>query len=399
MQYSREPRTCIGSGALLLAGLLALTGCAVETGELDADQASRSQALQCSPSGPGCPWNNPMARHATGNVANDIDHRKSPALLTAEAGGLTISTDTSNRYRTLAWHTVPAATWGSYGTKQFSSRPTITYRENDASGLTGFVMGGKATDNTLWTSAGRYSAFANPPANPVAVEAWTQVSTTAYTVNGSPALGTNPSAMVMIFMGDDRRTVYAHTRDLPYVGNSWSARITGPTLPSGWSVYGAPGILFQGVTFTIVVHAENATRTSDRLYATHFYAAGPSGPENFSSNIGTAPGVWTQLPSLGIIDGDPAITYHPEHGYTIYFRRGSNLMQTSAAYFADWGDNPVLEVDDGGVSFTESPAASAERAMATNVGKHTVVMRSPEAPPVTGKLYLTMSQTDNQVLP
>ena len=262
-------------------------------------------------------------------------------------------------------------------------------RENDASGQPGFVVAGKATDNKIYASAGIMSPGAATQLNPSAATAFAAVSNTVYSTNGAPALasgGFGSNSVVLTFMGDDNRTIYAHVRPFPYLTSSWTSRITGPQLPSGWTAIGAPSLARLPVTMQIVVHARNAFG-SDRLFTTHFYADG----QFFSNGIGSPASSWTMLPSMGTIDSDPALTFHDQHGLTVYFRRGTQMMQTGEPL----GSNPVLAVKPNeNIQFAGSPAALANWAFESQNGRHTMIARS-----TNNRLYNGTTMMDASIIP
>jgi hypothetical protein len=218
-------------------------------------------------------------------------------------------------------------------------------------------------------------------------------------------MSSNPSSALIVFMGTDNRTIYAHARDIPYLSSSWSARIAGPTLPTGWTVTGTPTVAFAGLTFHIVVRAKNGNST--RLYMTHFYAAGAAGSEYFS-NVYASPALsWTALPSLGAIDSDPSLTFHVDHGFTIYFLRGTQIMQTSAASTPlNFGQSPIMAVYPArGVAFTEAPAAVGYWGFESQGGRHTVIGRTYVPPPPPGqpaaasRMYYGQTNSDGRIIP
>ena len=261
----------------------------------------------------------------------------------------------------------------------------------DVSGTSGFVVAGKgSSDNKIYASPGIMAPAEEFQENPTPAGPFTAVSNTAYSVGGAPALasgGFGTNSVVMVFMGDDNRTIYGHVRPIPYLQNSWTSRITGPQLPSGWTAVGAPAIARLPVTFQIVVHARNAFQ-QHRLFETHFFGDG----QYFSNNIGSPSPSWVQLPSMGTIDGDPALTYSDTHGLTVYFRRGTQIMQTGGFPLVS---NPVLAVKPNeGIQFASSPAAIANWAFESQNGTHTVIART-----TSNQLYDGTTMVDELVVP
>lgn len=362
-------RRVLGSVAMLL-----LAGCGgeIDAGDDFSDTGTVSQALRCKDGNgnpindPNCPWK----YWALLDPATDITHTKSPALC-AKTTALTVSVDTNNRYRTLQWHLVKASNWGSYGSRKFASNPTCAIREDSAPGQAGFVLAGKGTDGKLYASPGTMAPAANPQNNPTADAPWAAVSSIEYDASaGHPALANGPSGsgdiLALTFMGNDNRTIYAHSRKLPYTQNSWSSRITGPQLPSGWTAVDAPAVTRTVMTIQIVVYAVNGSQ--ERLFMTHFDGSG------FSGGIPGSSASWQMLASVGDIDSSPALTFSSQHGTTVYFRRNGQIMQTSGYPL---GSNPVLAVKpDAGLSFTGSPTATFGWQYESQGGAHIVMART-----------------------
>lgn len=365
-------RACgrLGAMAMLLAGC---------SGEMDvgdylsdtAETGTVSQALRCTDGNedpindPNCPWK----YWAPLSPTTDITHTMSPAIC-AKTTALTISVDTNGRYRTLQWHSVLASSWGNYGTRTFASNPTCAFREDSASGQPGFVLAGKGTDGKLYASPGTMAPAAIPQSNPTADAPWAAVSSTVYNTAGYPALAPSYSyrgdSVMLTFMGDDSRTIYAHVRDLPYTQNSWTSRITGPQLPSGWAVLGAPAVAKLPMTVQIVVYASNGSQ--ERLFTTHFDGLG------FSGGVPGSPASWQMLASVGDIDSAPSLTYSSPHGLTVYFRRDGQIMQTGGYPL---GSTPVLAVKpDEGLSFASAPAGHFGWQYESQGGAHLVVART-----------------------
>jgi hypothetical protein len=272
-------------------------------------------------------------------------------------------------------------------------------REDDASGEAGFVVAGKSTDNKIYASAGIMSPENYPQLNPYRVPGsagdFKLVGNTTYTTGGEPALAMSnnafQSSVLIAFMGDDRR-IYGKVRPLPYLSNSWSPKITGPQLPTGWTPVGAPTIATTIVTFQILVHAINADGSQHRLFETHFYGQSFSGPS------GVPEPVWAMLPNMGRIDGSPSLTYHNTHGLTVYFLRldpstnTGQIMQTGG-----WplGSNPVLAVKpNAGINFVSSPSAIANWGFESQNGRHSVTART-----TSNQLYTAVTMMDDTVVP
>jgi hypothetical protein len=193
--------------------------------------------------------------------------------------------------------------------------------------------------------------------------------------------------MVMVLMGDDARTIYAHVRAIPYVANSWSTRITGPVLPLGWTAVGPPAMVVHPVTFYIVVHARNGAQTQDRLFATHFYGPG----QIFSAATGVPPGSWQELQQLGAMStGGPSLTYSPL-GTTYWFRLGGEIREITAPF----ASSTLLPVAPSkGHIYASDPSASWGWSSDSQGGFYHVVART------TGnRLVIANSNTDSSLGP
>lgn len=376
------------SGTLALA---LLAGCSAAEAVPEGESETSAEALRCGDplnDDPNCPWRN-WTRLLPANQV-DITHTSAPALCAApSAGWLAISVDSDSRYRTLQFHGVGGVnrgpSWGAYGTRTFTSKPACAIRESVSPGSNGcpssggacpgFVVAGKS-DGLIYANLGTMAlnAAPNPQPNPHHVGSFSAVSNTAYTNAdaGLPALASRADyAIALALMGDDNR-VYVHHRPLPYtgLGHYWSARVTGPQLPANWTARGAPAIVTLPWTFQIVVHAQN--NGSHRLYSTHFYMTGKKAG-HFSNEIGSPSQTWTQLAVTGDISDGPALTYsNSDVGVSLYFRRGTEFMQTSGMPLGSYPLLPVRPAE--GRQFASSPAATG--GIYYDQGLHVVIGRT-----------------------
>jgi hypothetical protein len=375
---------------LLGAALSAIAvgcGATVENEPPGGELGTSAQALRCvgDPSNPNCPWKGEWSQLLPENDT-DITHTWGPALCSSTPGWMAVSVDNQNRFRVLQWSPLNRGPdWGFYGSSRtWRSKPTCAMREDYATGRPGFVIAGKlrsndGNNNKIMASAGAMAPSAqfpdNPTPEPGAAGAFAPVSNTTYSSGGLPALGSmlddfGGGAVVVAFMGDDARTIYAHNRNLPYHEHGWSTRITGPVLPGSWRVVYAPTVARHPQTFQIVIHARNQTTGADALFQTHFYTNGDN-VAHFSNEIGSPVVAWTQLASVGTIDDDPWITNSSAHGVTAYFKRGTQIMETSLPSYA----GSVLAVKPiNGVQFGSSPAATANTPF--DMGTHVVIART-----------------------
>jgi hypothetical protein len=330
----------------------------------------------------------------------DITHTSSPAVCGAIAQpGLVserlaiISVDSASHYRTIELYAPGApefsTSWGNYGTKTFASKPACVMRENESGqnnpDAPGFVLAGRGSatgDHYLYASRGIFTALGTftPP---VPLEAWARVdSNNKYDVNGSPSVATDGvnavgSNLVMVVMGDDNRTIYAYVRSLPYTSHSWSARITGPLLPTGTTAVSAPSIDFiQGFVYIFHIVVRATTNGQTKLYETYFVADGSGLGGHFSDIKVHPPGFWAALPVTGPISGDPVISYSPNlalyqqtmNAETLFFTSGTQIKQTSGfASSTPLGTLPVLAIQNMGIpSVTSSPGVVADPGLERN---------------------------------
>jgi hypothetical protein len=333
----------------------------------------------------------------------DITHTSSPAV----CGEITtphevserlaiFSVDNQSHFRTieLSEAGVPqfSTSWGNYGTKTFASKPTCAMREfenapnNPTAG--GFVLAGRGSatnDHYLYASRGVFAA-AGTNSPPAPLEAFARVDSNnndKYDVNGFPALATDGvnavgNNLAMVFMGDDNRTIYAHVHQLPYTTSTyhWSARITGPVLPSGTTAVGTPSIDFAvgwAYFFHVVVRAVSGGHTS--FYETYFNANGTGGG-SFIDSTGGPYATWKQLPVTGTISSDPAVIYSPNLAYyqqtlnaeTLFYTSGTQIEQTNGFCTSTWfGLLPILAIQQTGItSVSSSPAAVPDPGLERN---------------------------------
>lgn len=310
---------------------------------------------------------------------------------------MAVTVDTGSHYRILQFaDPATAGTWDAYGNKQFVSKPACAMRDNGVYRGTagaGFVIAGKASDGTIYTAAGTMAPVSYPQSNGGANEVFTAVGSDKYTTGGSPALGGGNeqvgtgSMIALVVMGTDSQTIYAYARPLPYLSHAWSSRVQGPKLPTGWSAVGAPAIVELPITFAIVVHAHNSQTNKEGFFYT--YIAANTSPPVFSNAIGSPSSSWAQLPlSLQAgqtVNDDPALTSDSTYGLTLWFRSGSQIVETAAATVPTLGTNPPLAIKPAdGVSFASAPAATA--GVTFEEGQYVVLAR--RSPDSTGASHL-----------
>jgi hypothetical protein len=409
MKSEHEIRGLVTGGnqtvlAASIALLAAAAGCAgpAQGNTAGEPAATVAQALRCrddgivgDPLSGDCPWRTPWSRVLPQNRV-DISHAWAPAMLSSDTGWLVFSVDTTNHYRMLQMRPVgptsASPSWGTYGpTRTWKSKPALAHRENSSTGLPGFVVAGKLNDNTVVTSSGIMAASSNTLGTPTPDKAFEVVEANrTYSTGGLPAIteynAFGVDGLVVTFMGDDGH-IYAHTRSIPYNTNHWSARITGPALPSGWSAVYGPAISAEYAPnlLAILIHARNGS--TDAFFLTHFVYT-PS-QAAFANEIGSPAQVWTQIASVGAISDDPTFTMSPSAGLTAYYRRGTQIVETG---WTPDPHHPVLPVAPStGIQFSSSPGATGDRFY--DQGTHLVVARAGT------QLYWIESNSDDHLDP
>jgi hypothetical protein len=223
----------------------------------------------------------------------------------------------------------------------FASPPTCIMQRPYPNHDNLFVVAGKGTDNTLYAAEGNEVATydGSPPVNPNGTGAsgaiaWTQIGLTTYSGDyGRPALASNSSQVALFYINNNR--VYARYRALPYSSSSWAPMggKQGPLLP--YASGGVPGVVYlPGGTNKYVVFAR--TVGSDavvRVYYVYFDGT------NFESS-------WHGPIFIPYsVDSDLAAEHDPAYNaLTIYFRSGSNIIQTSVPDASAIGAYPFYPV-------------------------------------------------------
>jgi hypothetical protein len=106
---------------------------------------------------------------------------------------------------------------------------------------------------------------------------------------------------------------------------------------------------------------------------------------------------WTELPIAEPIDSSPALEYSPQlEAETIYFRRGSDYVQTSGyATAQQLGTLPINNVLPAALTFTGAPSAVAGYQL--EMGSHLMV--STYTTNNATKIVLLESQPDGDLIP
>jgi hypothetical protein len=394
-----------GTSLWALTCMLALCGGCSGAGANDGEHVgSRSSDLryvdpttgQVS-SNPTYPWCDEILGECDFNPAApaggaDITSTSAPAVCGGGTGGVASSPSrlvlfsvqsSTNVYRVMEFNSSSydpgefTASWGSYGARAFVSKPACTLRESQPNGQPGFVVAGKSLDSSIgkyriYASAGNFSVpQPSGPVNPTAAEAFTAVGSDTYTNGGSPALATGTTSgaqgVALVAMGDDNRTVYGYFRVLFYQANSWSARITGPVLPSGWTAAGSPSIDFVTGSFNLFHIVVRATSSGiSRLFETYFNPH--NGSPYFSNAAGSPSPSWAQLSITDTISSDPSLTYSQNLGAeTLVYLSGTQLKQTSGlCNVQELGTKPILALPTSGLSFSSAPASLADPGLERN---------------------------------
>ena len=399
-------------GAALAAGAalsLGAAGCGEMPGTGSAGDDSQvsgsSSALRCTadPTSGDCPWKGTWARLLPHNNI-DVTHNWAPTLIAGNPGWITFTVDSTNHYRMLQWHANGRGPqWDFFGPSNLTWNSRLAASlANDTLAQPTFVVAGKArssdaNNNRIMVSTGTMGASGQNPANPTQTTAFTLLDTNSahtYATNGLPALaashdGSGGGSMVVTYFDDNGTTIYAHHRQLPYATHSWTGRLTGPGLPSGWKVVYAPTIAYSFPVFHIVVHARNNTLNQDALYETYFYFDGTNA--FFSNETGSPVQGWKNQvvvpPSVGIND-DPWITVSSALGITAYFRSGTQIKET--AYQSPINYLPVNP--SAGISFASAPAGTGDYAF--DMGTQVIVART-----TSNQIYFHDTNQDSNLEP
>jgi hypothetical protein len=400
---------CGATLASSAAVLVAVAGCGAmpEGGAAgdDSQPGSTTSALRCTgdPTSGDCPWKGTWARLLPHNNV-DVVHNWAPTLIAGNPGWITFTVDSTNHYRVLQWHANGRGPqWDFFGPSNLTWNSRLAASlANDTLTQPTFVVAGKArssdaNNNRILVSTGVMGASGQNPNNPTQTTGFTLLDTNAshtYATGGLPALaarhdGSGGGAMVVTYFDDNGSTIYAHHRPLPYASNSWTGRITGPALPSGWKVVYAPTIAYSFPVFHIVVHARNNSTNQDALYETYFYSSGSS--VFFSNETGSPVQGWKNQvvvpPSVGIND-DPWITVSAALGITAYFRSGTQIKET--AYQSPINYLPVNP--SAGISFASAPAGTGDYAF--DMGTQVIVARTS-----SNQIYFHDTNNDGNLEP
>ncbi len=312
-----------------------------------------------------------------------------PAICgTHDWGSVAIAVDSSYRYEVLQLSSNNAPAWTNYGNGPFSSRPTCAVL--DATGPHTFLFAGlKSSDHKIYISQAKQgnngpigsnpTALSNPPFSAFSPA---PAGTTGPALASRMGLGNGIADHLMMAWvtpsGSTAGTVYASYTALPYnTMNAWT-NITGPQLPSGWTIVGAPTIaaIYNRVTWEVIVHAHNSSLNEDGFFQTYIYDRGSS--VYFCNALGNPALVWTgngplggtlspsTLSAMGVLGADPSLNFDTTLGYeTLYFIIGSTIWQTSGPL----GSNATHQVYPySSISFRSSPSFSGDTVLATNSG-------------------------------
>ncbi len=385
------------------AALALLSGCSGATAPGDSELGTSAQALRCydysgNPNNTDgdCAWRD-WSRLTPNNDQNvaGMQQEFAPALCGSEHGFLAVTADTGGHYHILQFDAPGVApSWASYGNRQFVAKPSCGQREDvvNSSGQTvgAFVIAGKSTDNKIYTSAGVMGA-PGPGNQGAPSEPFAAISSDTYSGGGNPTLAGSThdrtvSAMALVVV-DSNQVIWGYSRQLPYLSHSWSARVQGPKLPTGWAAVGAPAMVQLGLNYGIVVHAHNAGSHRDAFFYTYFFAV--QWPPAFSAAIpGSGPATWTQwaipLQAGQTISDDPALTADSTNGLTLWWRSNSQILETAAPNLQPPGSTPpilpAIAVKPGNtISFGSAPAALAGYTF--DEGMYVVVARDSTGSP------------------
>lgn len=257
--------------------------------------------------------------------------------------------------------------WAVFDGQTFVSAPACTTLATFAPVSTDpnlFVIAGKAVDNRIYTLVGTMtpSNFITPPSqstgDPPVASTWSQLGTSSYGIAGDavPALASSGSRVVIVFrarssIGPIQR-IYLHTGAIPF-SNSWSDRITAPSMPFGTTAVGTPAIAFIG-------NAENDLYDNKFVIMVRTQQNGLvwslfDGVSTFT-DLQPGPGTryWNDAFLPYSLISDPAVEWDPELNFlTLYYKTldqtpsgGPMILNTSVPDPGVLGFYPAYFIDE-----------------------------------------------------
>jgi hypothetical protein len=229
--------------------------------------------------------------------------------------------------------------WAKFGgaaaTRKFGGRPVCGFLPGTASPYPfilvakGATAPGGASDKRIYWAKGEWKINQNDGSSSLkALTQWAKIDDTQYSTNGNPVVATYGDQMVMAYLNDSGQ-IRANYWDA--VQGKFSATISGPNLPQGWTGVGSPAIAFaenwagKYVIFVRAKNAQNQYKLYDTFFANNKFtgAAGGNGSYQEISLPAGAPAM----------QSDPAYEYdnYEYAGYgTLYYRNGDRIYQVSA---------------------------------------------------------------------
>jgi hypothetical protein len=327
-------------------------------------------------------------------------HTMSPGICGTPANGfVAVSVDTSNQYRVLQFNGAGIGrgpTWDVWDSGYtWKSKPTCAQTDQSiANGQPGFVVIGLGSDNTLHAAAGAMAPF-DPyvQQNPSQIMVDEQIDTRTYLAGPGAAsvLFPAPDGLIMVVVMDSHQTMYAYSKQFPYLWDAWSAPQQLATLPYGWIPVGPPaidnGTGGNGLNWGVAVHARNVASRQERMFWTWF-STNSYGMVTFAAR-------WTQLGGTisGTISDAPSLTWDNQlSAETLFYRSGSQIVQTSSTSASPFGTLPLLS----GASPVWPGIASAPAAArgAYDEGEYVVLARGTD-----NRIYVGEAAPEAQLMP
>jgi len=248
-----------------------------------------------------------------------------------------------------------------------------------------------SVDKRLFWSRGNWTISGSAPA-PTAATAFAALDGTQYSTNGNPAVGAHNGQLVVVYLKDNGQLAGNY-----WTGSGFSATLSHPNLPAGWTGVGTPTIAFAenwAQKFVIFVRVKNSLGQF-KLYETFFEDT------HFTSAAGGPTGVYQSVtlpagaPSIG---SDPAYefdNYDFFNAGTLYYRSGTKVYQVSASNGVDqFNTSTIKAIAIGGVSPSISGNPVVIGGTPYEAGRHWILARGSN-----NALYWGESFNDEQLAP
>lgn len=329
---ARGPRRrgrSLSPGSLAVAGAVSgfASGCGAGDVASEGDATKTATHTEALPTTAWDNWHSDQARSG---------YRGDPSICSNHIGYLVTWFGENRRYSVKHWGRNPNPNWKSVGTKEFASPPSCAFLYPADGTDTNFLLAGKGySDNRLYVVEGiePEGDIGDPyPPNPDWLSMWTQVSSDEFSGsgNGYPALFSNGSRVVLTYINSNR--AYVRYRDLPYDENDWTSVVTAPAFPTSVTASGAPAITYvDGSTDKFVIVVRGVKSNVPAFYWIYFTTS--------------FQGSWVKAPIPYTSMSFPAVEYDTEfNAFTVYFRSGDQVIQSSASTPSNLGDYPFYPI-------------------------------------------------------